>query len=83
MLYFISAYALSSININNVLYTTYRVFGSFTMETILATAFGRQMNLQRGESDELSEAVGTLVGSFSEGQIEKVLLMNSTSHAVL
>ena len=34
----------------------FRIFGSFTMETILAIAFGRTINLQKGESDELTVA---------------------------
>lgn len=33
-----------------------RVYGSFTMETILATAFGRIIEVQRGESDALVSA---------------------------
>ena len=35
---------------------THRIFGSFTMESILATAFGRKINVQRGEADELTTA---------------------------
>ena len=53
------------------------MFSSFTMETILATAFGRHVNLQRGESDELSKSVGVLIGGFTEGQAEKFILLDS------
>ncbi len=31
----------------------YRIYGNFTMETILATAFGRSVDIQRGESDQI------------------------------
>ena len=57
----------------------YRVFSSFTMETILATAFGRQVELQRGESDQLSQSMGLLVGGFTSGQVEKFILLESES----
>ena len=55
----------------------YRVYGSFTLEIILATAFGRKVDLQRGESDDLSKAMDTLVGGFSDGQVEKFILFES------
>ena len=47
----------------------YRTYGSFTMETILATAFGRVMDIQRGESDELTSAVDSLFIGVQEGQL--------------
>jgi cytochrome P450 len=34
----------------------WRLFGQFTMETILATAFGRQVNVLKGEANELTKA---------------------------
>lgn len=34
----------------------YRFYGAFTLESILAAAFGRVINLQRGEADEVTEA---------------------------
>ena len=37
-----------------------RIFGQFTMETILVTAFGRQVNVLKGEGDELIEAAAGL-----------------------
>ena len=46
----------------------YRTYGSFTMETILATAFGRVMDIQRGESDELTSAVDSIFRGVQEGQ---------------
>ena len=54
-----------------------RVYGSFTMETILATAFGRRVNVQRGESDELSKAMELLLGGFTDGQVELLILIES------
>ena len=47
---------------------TYRVYGSFMMETILAIAFGRVINLQRGEADQLTEAIHKLFTGLQEGQ---------------
>ena len=55
----------------------YRVFNSFMMETILATAFGCQVELQRGESDQLSKSMRLLVGGFASGQVEKFILLVS------
>ena len=37
------------------------------METILATAFGRVMDIQRGESDDLARAVDDFLMSMQEG----------------
>ena len=42
-----------------------RIFGQFTMETILATAFGRQVNVLKGEGDELTEAAAGLFLNFN------------------
>ena len=44
-----------------------RTYGSFTMETILATAFGRVVDIQRGESDDLTRAVDSIFRSLQEG----------------
>ena len=44
-----------------------RTYGSFTMETILATAFGRVIDIQRGESDELTRAVDSIFRGLEEG----------------
>ena len=37
------------------------------METLIATAFGRYVNLQRGEGDQLTEAAGAVFRSNEEG----------------
>lgn len=44
----------------------YRTYGSFTMETIIATAFGRLVDLQKGQSDELTEAAARLFALIRE-----------------
>ena len=38
------------------------------METILAIAFGRVINLQRGEADQLTEAIQKMFAGLQEGQ---------------
>ena len=43
----------------------HRIFGSFTMESILATAFGRVIDIQRGQSSQLTKAAADV---FSSGQ---------------
>ena len=37
------------------------------METILATAFGRVIDIQRGEADELTKASVSVSTAFTEG----------------
>ena len=39
------------------------------METLIATAFGRYVNLQRGEADKLAEDARILVSSGRENQV--------------
>ena len=41
------------------------IFSQFTMEAILATAFGRQVNVLKGEGDELTEAAAGLLSNFT------------------
>ena len=38
------------------------------METILATAFGRVINLQRGEANQLTQAAAVVFGGVQEDQ---------------
>ena len=54
-----------------------RVYSSFTLESIIATAFGRQINLQRGESDDLTRAMDVIVKGVSGGNFENFILLNS------
>jgi len=37
------------------------------METIVATAFGRVIDIQRGEGDQLTQACATVFSVFQEG----------------
>ena len=41
-----------------------KIFGNFTMETIMATAFGRSVDVQRGEADVMTESVKSLFECF-------------------
>ena len=43
-------------------------FGKLTMETIIAAAFGHLIDIQRGESDQLVEAVQVIFSNLAEGQ---------------
>lgn len=49
------------------------------METILATAFGRCVNVQRGDSDEITKAIDVLIRGFTGGEAEKFILIESKS----
>ena len=44
----------------------YREYGNFTMETLIATAFGRYVNLQRGEADLITEDAKELFSATHE-----------------
>ena len=35
---------------------THRVYGAYTMEVIIATTFGRAIEIQKGQSNQLTEA---------------------------
>ena len=59
------------------------MFSSFTLESILAIAFGRVVNTQRGESDELSKSIDVLFGGFIDGQLEKIILFHSKIYIVV
>ena len=51
-----------------------RIFCQFTMETILATAFGRQVNVLKGEGDELTEIVAAM---FSDASMNFMIWVES------
>ena len=53
------------------------MYGNFTLETILATAFGRRIDLQRGESDQFSKSMELLLSGFTDGQLEQFILFHS------
>ena len=47
-----------------------RVYGEFTMESILTAAFGRIINIQRGEADEVTEAVKGIFSSENNMRVQ-------------
>ena len=50
------------------------------METILATAFGRKVDVQGGEADELTNAAKSFFSQAEEGQLasrEVLVMLNS------
>ena len=46
------------------------------METLLATAFGRDIDVQRGQSDELTKAAATIFSGAQEGKSTSLLHLN-------
>lgn len=62
------------------------VFGKLTMETVIAAAFGRIIDIQRGKSNELVEAANVIFSFASEGQQfsrERLALMLSNCPCVV
>ena len=55
-----------------IIMIVYRIYRRYSMETIIATAFGRVINVQRNESDELAEAGISLFGSFKTKQEQNI-----------
>ena len=52
------------------------------METILATAFGRKIDIQGGEADQLTKVAKTFFSQAEEGQLasrEVLVMLNSES----
>ena len=56
------------------------LYSSYTLEIILAAAFGRMVDIQKGESDELSRCVDTLLEGVMDGQIERFVMFYSKPH---
>ena len=58
----------------------FRTFGKLTMETVIAAAFGRVIDIQKGERNELVDAAQVIFAGSSEGQqfaIERLSLLLS------
>ena len=53
------------------------MYGRFTLEAIVATAFGRQVDIQKGESDQFCKAMEAALTEFVGGVLEKFILFNS------
>jgi thromboxane-A synthase len=45
----------------------FRVYGAFTMETLIATAFGRYVNIQRGEADQITQGANSIFRAAEDG----------------
>ena len=59
-----------------MLYIMHRVYGAFTMETLIATAFGQYSNVQRGEADGITDGASAFFRSSADGSaISSDLLM--------
>lgn len=58
----------------------FSLYSSYTLEIILAAAFGRLVDVQKGESDELSRCVDTLLEGVMDGQIERYVMFYSKLH---
>ena len=75
LLKFVLCIVMIAINYVHILY--YRLFNLFTMETILATAFGRRVNVLRGESNELSKRIEVIMSGITDGQIDGMIMLES------
>lgn len=53
------------------------IFGSFALQTILATIFGCEVDVMGDEWKELSKYVHTYVEGYKEGEFEKFVLLDS------
>lgn len=53
-----------------------RMYGDFTMETILAAAFGCEANVQRGEGNEVTHAAKMVFGSTANPKLLPLSIMN-------
>ena len=60
-----------------------RTYGQFTLETLLATAFGRKINVQMGESDDLVEVLLGFLGRNTKGQGQSAAPRVSTDDIVV
>ena len=54
----------------------YSVYGAFTMETIFATSFGRIMDIQKGQSNELTKAAEIFFSTNHEQKKSSFLSLN-------
>ena len=51
------------------MYQMYSLCGLFTMETILAAAFGRQVNVLKGEANDLTRAAAGIFKALTGGKV--------------
>ena len=57
---------------------TCSVYGAFTMETIFATSFGRIMDIQKGQSNELTKAAEIILSTDHEQNKNSFLSLHVT-----
>ena len=56
-------------------YLNYRIFGQYTMEVILVTAFGHKVDLVNGQSDELTKASESVFEAMRKGNAEPIVTL--------
>ena len=66
LLFIVCLYALMFIYACDTLTLCCRIFGQFSMEVILATAFGQKIQILRGEATDLTKAAKTVIDGFYE-----------------
>ena len=47
-------------------YSLYSIFGHYTLSTLIASAFGRQLNITKGEGEQIAKALSLLMTSYTE-----------------
>ena len=62
-----------------MVYIACSAYGAFTLESILAAAFGRVVNVQRGEADEVAKAAKGVFDSGKNRTVMFCLLLLSKS----
>ena len=53
------------------------VYGSFTMETLFAAAFGRVIDIQKGHSDHLTKSAAEIFSGAQEGKKTSLIYLNT------
>ena len=48
------------------IYSYFRLYGQFAMSTVISSAFGREVNILKGEADILTDAACELVTGYNE-----------------
>lgn len=50
----------------------HRIYGNYTMETIMASAFGRVIEIQKGQSSQLTKAATASMGSINQVSVSNL-----------
>ncbi len=72
--------ALKSSGITNIFTTSLfniqcRIYGSFTMESIFSAAFGRVIEIQKGQSDQITDAAAVIFETSHEKKLSSVVVL--------